>query len=280
MNEESQKKIVLVTTIYNRVRYLPECLDSALNSTLDKEYWIHLLIDNASSDGAQEIAREYCDEHEHMYLIENEDNIGQMPAYNYALDWVQEKFSEITYLSMLDSDDRIARRGLEVCLDLFENEPLIDISYSGFHMMGKDGEILLKNHPKSKRIMPKEIELTEEGQRRYRVAQINKKSGNLMTHLRFLRLSSFFEKMGRFKEDKEFSTDFNIYTSALDCEMMLGRADVGDDDTGVLYLWRSHGKRKNWEVNQVERDHGEIQHAQWQELREFYEEKWKEEGRI
>jgi len=277
----SKKKVLLITTIYNRAHYLSACLDSALNSTLDKKYWVHLLIDNASTDGATKIAQEYCDKHEHMYLVKNETNIGQMPAYNFALDWVREKFSEIEYLSMLDSDDLIAKAGLETCFDLFEREPSIDISYSGFHVIGPGkGKIQVKNHPKSHRIVPKEIELTEAGQRAYRQRQINVRNGNVATHLRFLRLSSLFSKMGRFNEDKEFSTDFNIYTSALDFGMILARADAGKNNKGVLYLWRDHGKRKGEVVIQVEKNHGEIQNRQWHELREFYEKKWKKEGRI
>lgn len=271
---EVNKKIILVTTIHNRAHYLRKCLDSALGSTLDKEHWVHLLIDNASSDGATEIAQEYCDKWEHMYLVRNEKNIGQMPAYNFALDWVKEKFPSISFFSMEDSDDLIAKVALAECLRIFEANPKIDVSYSDFHMIGKQGEILVKAHPKSKRRVPKEIELTEKGQRMYREAQLHKKNGNIATHLRFLRLSSLYKKMKRFSEEYEYSTDFLIYTQSLDCGMRLAKIDK------VLYLWRNHKKGNENKTGQVEKDHGKQQRDDYLTLRDYYEQKWKKEGRI
>lgn len=268
------KKIILITTIHNRAHYLRACLDSALGSTLDKKHWIHLLIDNASTDGATEIAQEYCDKWEHIYLVRNKENVGQMPAYNFALDWVQEKFPSVKYLAMCDSDDRMAKAALEVCYDVFEKNKQIDISYSDFNMIGKGGEILIKKHPKSKRFVPVKIELTDAGQKMYRIRQINPKSGNIATHFRFIRLNSFIDKMKAFSEEYPYSTDFSIYTQALDVGMRLAKIDQ------VLYHWRSHKKGKGKSTGQVEKDHGEQQRDDYLTLRTFYENKWKKEGRI
>lgn len=279
---KSEKKIILVTVCHNRKQYLRKALDSALNSTLDKKHWVHLVIDSGSTQPEiRKIIKEYCDKHDHMNYKFFDDNINQMPAYNFALYYVEEKYPEIEFMMHLDSDDIISPKGLEVCLKNMQKHPQVGMLYSGFNGIDDKGKNLFKDHLKSKRPMSATEELTESGQRIYRVRQVGK-NGNNFTHLRCLRLKEFRSKVGKFSEEYPFSTDFYIYTEVLDAGMILMRARNDDGTCPVLYHWRTQ-KKKNVPKGitcQVEKDHGETQRNDYLTMRDFYKGKWTKEGRM
>lgn len=270
------KKIMLVTVVHDRKQYLRECLDSALKSTLPKDQWVHLVIDSGSNQPeCREIIKEYCDKWDHMYYKFFDENINQMPAYNWALDWVRENYPEIDLACCLDSDDWISTRALNVAVKEFKARPELGFVFSDFNMIDGNGKVMVKRHPKSKRRVPKKIELTKEGQRMLRVIQVNKKSGNIATHLRCFRISEWLEKVGRIREDYLYSTDFVFYCEALLHEINLGKIDE------VLYHWRNQSVKGNKNpTKQVEKDHGDIQHNDYLALRDEYERKFKERGLI
>ena len=255
----SEKKIILVTTIYNRANYLEACLESSLRSTLDKKYWVHLLIDNASTDGANKIAKEYCDKHDHMYFVQNDTNIGQMPAYNFSLAWVQEKFPEIELLSMLDSDDLLGKLALEKSYEEFVKHPELSITYSDFNVIDKKGKMVTKKHPKSIKVQD---ELTKEGQAKLRRFMWSR---NIATHFRMMKVKEVVELMGGFNEDYPYSTDYSIYMFALDAGMMMKKVDA------TLYNWRTH-------KTQVERQFSPEQTQNMLDLKANFETTWKARG--
>lgn len=269
------KHTVLITICHNRKQYLRKALDSALRSTLDTEYWRHLIIDSGSTQPeVREIIKEYCDQHEHMYYKFFDENINQMPGYNWAIEHINKEWPETQFIAMMDSDDLLGTYALEKGYEAMQDDR-VDITYSDFRVIGIKGETIVKKHLKSKRLMPVEIELEEEGQLKYRQAQLSQKIGNFATHFRYIRLSSFYAKMGgKFVEDYPFSTDFSIYTYALDAGMTLKKIDQ------ILYLWRTHKKGKAGATGQVEKDHGERQRNDYLEMRQYFEDKWSEEGRL
>lgn len=268
------KHTILVTVVHNRKQYLRKALNSAINSTLDKAYWNHLIIDSGSTQSeCREIIKEYCDKYDHMYYKFFDENINQMPAYNWALEHIQKIWPEIEFMAMMDSDDLLGKFALESGYETMKN-PLVDLTYSDFRVIDEGGNTVVKKHPKSKRLVPENIELTEEGQRAYRKYQLHPKIGNFATHFRYIRISSFLKKMDKFDETRPFSTDFSIYSFGLDAGMILKKIDK------VLYCWRTHKKGKAGNTGQVEKDHGKRQHNDLLEMTEYFREKWTQEGRI
>ena len=79
--------IILVTLIHNRRKYLGRALISAWNQTLDKSKWIHLLVDNASTDGADQVAEMFCNNHKdsNVRLVKLPANLGIQKGHNYVL---------------------------------------------------------------------------------------------------------------------------------------------------------------------------------------------------
>ena len=90
-------EISVIVTIYNREKYLRECLDSLVNQTF--EDFEVLMIDDGSTDNSKSIAQEYADKDQRFKLIASE-HIGYPAAKNLGLDKAQGK-----YIIFLDSDD-------------------------------------------------------------------------------------------------------------------------------------------------------------------------------
>ncbi len=110
--------LTVLTTVYNGRSYLTECIDSVLNQTYkDFEF---LIIDDASTDDSLDIIRSYKDPR--IKIIENEENIGQVPSLNKGL-----KIAEGKYIARLDQDDVSLPKRLEEQTDYLERHSDISI---------------------------------------------------------------------------------------------------------------------------------------------------------
>lgn len=100
-------KISVYITSYNQKDYLREAVDSVLAQTL-QPYEI-LIVDDASTDGSQELIREYAKEYENIRSIFHETNKGVAQVRISALKNVTGDF--VTYV---DGDDIYLPDKLEV----------------------------------------------------------------------------------------------------------------------------------------------------------------------
>ncbi|MBF7046561.1 glycosyltransferase family 2 protein, partial [Campylobacter volucris] len=78
--------ITIIIPIYNVAPYLRECLDSAINQTY-KNLDI-ILVDDGSTDESLDIALEYLNKDERIFLISKE-NGGQASARNTGLEFIK-----------------------------------------------------------------------------------------------------------------------------------------------------------------------------------------------
>ena len=92
--------ISVIVPIYNVEEYLEKCLESILNQTKDNIEVI--MVDDGSTDGSSEIAKQFADEHPgfHYYYKENG---GLGCARNYGVQYARGE-----YIAFIDSDDVIA----------------------------------------------------------------------------------------------------------------------------------------------------------------------------
>ncbi len=106
-------KISVIIPVYNTGKYLPECLDSVLNQTLDD---IEIIcVDDASGDNSFEIITDYAQKDSRIKYKKFEKNKGVSAARNYGID-----VAEGEYLYFFDSDDRIQNSYLEQMLKAIE----------------------------------------------------------------------------------------------------------------------------------------------------------------
>lgn len=96
------KKLSIIVPVYNVKPFLPACLDSLVNQSLD-DYEV-ILIDDGSSDGSAEIIKEYETRYPHLVRSKRVDNGGQGRARNFAID-----MAEGEYIGFVDSDDWVSK---------------------------------------------------------------------------------------------------------------------------------------------------------------------------
>lgn len=255
---------VLMTTILNRKQYLRAAIESALKQSVGTQNtFLHLLLDNGSTDGATDIAEEYVKKYSHIELIKFGKNIHQLPAYNYGIKYVREKYPEILFFACLDSDDLLGRFAIEEGNRVLRENSQIMGTYSDFHVIDTKGNVIIKRHPKSVTIIPNDC--SADCQKKIRKMNLEH---NMMTHFRFFRMD-FLERIGGFPTHHPYSTDYLIYQHALENGPVVKIPKV-------LYLWRDHGKRGN----QVEKAFGKEQNSDMIEMQKYYRERWEDLGII
>jgi glycosyltransferase involved in cell wall biosynthesis len=136
--------VSVLTTVYNREKYLPECIESVLASSFrDFEY---IIVDDVSTDSSYDIAREYAKQDPRIKVYRNETNLGDYPNRNKAA-----SYASGIYLKYVDSDDIIYPHGLQVMLTAMERFPEAVYALSCHNLPG---------HPLPLCLSPRETYLT------------------------------------------------------------------------------------------------------------------------
>lgn len=123
--------VSVVTPVYNTADYLGECIESVLDQTLDDLEYV--VVDNASTDGSSEIAREYAEKDPRIRFVRCEELLPQIPNYNRAL---RHANPGAKYCKIAQADDRLLPRCLEEMVELAETDP--DIAVVGGYTILQD----------------------------------------------------------------------------------------------------------------------------------------------
>ena len=105
--------ITVIVTIYNREKYLKECLDSVKNQTHTNFECI--MVDDGSTDGSIDIAKAYSIIDDRFKLIQSE-HVGFSAVKNIGLD-----NAKGSYIIFLDSDDVVYPCWLELLYEAIIN---------------------------------------------------------------------------------------------------------------------------------------------------------------
>lgn len=128
--ENNAPLVSVLTTVYNREKYLAQAIESILNSTY--ENWELIIVDDCSTDGSVNIGRQYEAKDSRIKVYINEKNLGDYPNRNKAASYAKGK-----YLKYVDSDDLIYPYGLEEMVFYMEQFP--DAGYGlCLHLQDKD----------------------------------------------------------------------------------------------------------------------------------------------
>lgn len=115
-NGETPTPIVSVlTTAYNRERYVGEAIESVLK--LDGPELELIVVDDGSRDRTVEIARSH-ESDPRLRVFINEHNLGDYPNRNRAAEHARGK-----YLKYLDADDKMLPGGLAAMVEALESHP-------------------------------------------------------------------------------------------------------------------------------------------------------------
>ncbi|WP_115461224.1 glycosyltransferase family 2 protein [Winogradskyella aurantiaca] len=116
INHRMFPKVSVLTTVYNREKYLEDCIKSVLNSTYQN--WEMIIVDDQSHDRSVEIAQNYAQIDKRIKVFINEVNLGDYPNRNKAA-----SLAKGQYLKYLDADDIIYPNGLEIMVDSMDSFP-------------------------------------------------------------------------------------------------------------------------------------------------------------
>jgi len=112
----TSSKISILTTVYNREKYLAACIESVLASSYQN--WELIIVDDVSTDTSVAIAKSYEKKDARIKVYVNKKNLGDYPNRNKAASYAKGK-----YIKYLDADDVIYPRGLEVMVHAMEQFP-------------------------------------------------------------------------------------------------------------------------------------------------------------
>ena len=115
--------ISILTTCYNREKYLAECIQSVLDGHFQDFELI--IVDDQSTDRSLEIANEFAAQDPRIRVYRNEQNLGDYPNRNKAASYARGK-----YIKYLDADDMHGRFMVDIMIDAMETFP--DAGYGLF----------------------------------------------------------------------------------------------------------------------------------------------------
>ena len=117
-------KVSIVIPVYNVEKYLPRCLDSAVNQTL-KDIEI-IVVNDGSKDNSLEVIKEYVEKDRRVKLIDK-PNSGYGNSMNRGI-----AAAKGDYIGILESDDFIAENMYE-SLYALTNDGTVDIVKGNFY---------------------------------------------------------------------------------------------------------------------------------------------------
>jgi len=108
--------VSILTTVYNREKYIAACIESVLASTYQD--WELIIVDDVSTDTSLAIAKSYEEKDARIKVYVNDKNLGDYPNRNKAASYAKGK-----YIKYLDADDFIYPHGLEIMVQTMEQFP-------------------------------------------------------------------------------------------------------------------------------------------------------------
>ncbi|WP_244610600.1 glycosyltransferase family 2 protein [Microvirga pakistanensis] len=114
--------IDVVIPSYQYGRYLRECVQSVLDQDVD-ELRV-LIIDNGSTDGSADIARQLAAEDARVSVVAHSVNRGPHASFNEGIDW-----ATADYFLLLFADDLLTPGALSRAIAIMEEHPDISVTY-------------------------------------------------------------------------------------------------------------------------------------------------------
>ncbi len=140
-------EVSVVITVFNKEKYLNECLDSVVNQTLGIDNIEVICVNDNSTDGSLAILEEYANKYPSFKIINHGENKGSGPAKNNGISHVTSN-----YVTFLDSDDFLDKDILKDSLDLIKKNDC-DIIYYNWEIFPVDEDTLHKPHITSNRVI-------------------------------------------------------------------------------------------------------------------------------
>ena len=118
----SDSVVTVTIPSYNYVEYLRECVESAVNQEgVNVEV---VIVDNASTDGSLDLARQLAEEYDCVRVVEHRDNRGLITSLDRCRDEVRGE-----YTVLLCADDCLTPDSLRRSVEFLDTHPGVGLSY-------------------------------------------------------------------------------------------------------------------------------------------------------
>ncbi len=121
--------------VYNGERFLREALDSILVQTF--EDFELIISDNASTDGTEQICKDYAAKDPRIRYFRNDTNLGASKNFNRVFE-----FSSGEYFKWMSADDKCAPTFLEKCKEVLDRHPEVVLCYPKTNIIDEFGRIV------------------------------------------------------------------------------------------------------------------------------------------
>ncbi|EMB21834.1 hypothetical protein HMPREF9733_02171 [Treponema denticola SP33] len=132
MNNDVNDTITIIIPTYNKVDFIAQTIESALNQTYS-DYKI-LVVDDCSSDGTDLIVKKYISDK--LRYIRHEKNLGPSVTYNDGI-----LMSDSKYVTILDNDDILLPNHLELIMQEFKKDEHLDVVFSRLAVIDENNNI-------------------------------------------------------------------------------------------------------------------------------------------
>ena len=123
--------VTIVTPIYQGAAHVAACVESV--RAQDYDNWVHLLVDNCSSDGTREIVESLASKDPRIRTVFCDEHLGMLANWNRALALVP---NDSVYVRQLNVDDRLTPTCPSRTIDAAERNPDAAI-VSSFFLNGR-----------------------------------------------------------------------------------------------------------------------------------------------
>lgn len=218
--------VSMVTTVYNKLPYVKECLDSILNQTYPS--WELIVIDDASTDGSYELVTHWLNQHEAelsgsqgIYTMRLPRNTGYAGAVTAGMFLAKGEFIAIQDADDLSHPDRLAKQ-----VRYLQEHPHIEL-------LGTNYEVFEDGSP-DRRSPARWLRYGEQIGRTYAAG------GHCICHGTTMFRGELFDRIGGHTRRIEGAEDYEFIAKSI----RPGARNV-ENLTDVLYFYRKHLKQRS-----------------------------------
>lgn len=228
-------KVSVIVTAYKLDQYLPRCLDSIAQQTMNDFECI--VVDDAQSLSTKKIVDEFVRLDKRIRYESTPWNMGLVGARNFG-------FSKATgkYIRHVDADDFLALNALEIEAQALDKDPSVHIVYGHLEMVREDGSRILDHgEPIRGDWPPPDFDWIEQ------MAHMNQIPSCCMMRREVLERSGGYRSRMRRQEDAEFwcRVTSQGFRAKKVTQAVLYYHRQRDDSKGAVE-WKENGSEPDW----------------------------------
>ena len=127
--------VSIVLPVHNGEKFLRKSIDSVIEQTYSN--WELLIIDDCSSDGSSEIAKEYVKKDERIHYYHNEKNLKLPRTLNKGF-----ALSNGEYLTWTSDDNSYLPNALEKMVAVLDNKPSIGFVFASYYVIDEEENVI------------------------------------------------------------------------------------------------------------------------------------------